>query len=160
MSMTYKAVAAMAANRIIGKDGALPWRLPEDLKFFRELTTGSPIVMGRKTWESLGRPLPRRRNIVLSRTLPPAEGMEVVRSLAELDGLGLAGDVYIIGGGEIYRLFQDRCAALYLTVLDAPAEGDTAMPPLEDDFSGYTVLHRLEGVAEWRLYERQNPDGE
>ncbi len=154
MNPTYKAVAAMAANRVIGRDGALPWKLPEDMKFFRTLTTGHPIVMGRKTWESLGRPLPNRRNIVLSRTMTAVEGMEVVRSVAELQALGLTGDVFIIGGAEIYRLLMPQCAAVYLTVLAAAAEGDTHFPEFESDFPSVTVLQTLDGVAEWRLYER------
>src|SRR5436190_16221397 len=131
MNPTYKAIAAMSANRVIGKDGALPWRLPEDMKFFRSVTTGHPIVMGRKTWDSLGRPLPNRRNIVLSRTMAAVEGAEVVRSPEELDALGLSGDVYVIGGAEIYRLLMPRCAAVYLTVLTAEAEGDAFFPPFE-----------------------------
>jgi dihydrofolate reductase len=159
MSAVYKAVAAMAANRIIGRDGALPWRLPEDMKFFRTLTTGHPVVMGRKTWESLGKPLPNRRNIVLSRTMSPVEGAEVVRSVEALNALHLPGDVYVIGGAEIYKLLMPECAAVYLTVLTAEAEGDTRFPEFEDDFPKVTVLQRLDGVAEWRLYERikKNP---
>jgi dihydrofolate reductase len=154
MSATYKAVAAMASNRVIGRDGALPWKLPEDMKFFRTLTTGHPIVMGRKTWESLGKPLPNRRNIVLSRTMAPAEGAEMVRSLDELRALKLTGDVYVIGGAEIYRLLMPECTAVYLTVLTTDAEGDTWFPEFESDFPNVTVLQSLAGVAEWRLYER------
>nr|AIA17347.1 Dihydrofolate reductase [uncultured bacterium] len=156
MSATYKAVAAMAANRVIGKDGALPWKLTEDMKFFRALTTGHPIVMGRKTWESLGRPLPNRRNIVLSRNMEPVEGAEVVRSLGELRALQLSGDVYVIGGAEIYRLLMPDCAAIYLTVLTTDAEGDTCFPESEGEFPKVTVLQHIPGVAEWRLYERTN----
>ena len=154
MKPTYKAIAAMSANRVIGRDGALPWRLPEDMKFFRTQTTGHPIVMGRKTWDSLGRPLPGRRNIVLSRTMTPVEGAEVVRSVEELDALGLEGDVYIIGGAEIYRLLLPRCAAVYLTVLTAEAEGDAFFPEFETDFPCMSVILELNGVAQWRLYER------
>ena len=154
MSAILKAVAAMAANRVIGRNGTLPWRLPEDLKFFRALTTGHPIVMGRKTWDSLGRPLPRRRNIVLSRSMPPAEGAEVVRSLQELRALGLAGDVFVIGGAEIYQLLLPQCASVYLTVLTNNAEGDTFFPEFEAAFPKLSVLQKLNGVAEWRLYER------
>ena len=154
MKPTYKAIAAMSANRVIGRDGALPWRLPEDMKFFRAQTTGHPIVMGRKTWDSLGRPLPGRRNIVLSRTMTPVEGAEVVRSVEELDALGLEGDVYIIGGAEIYRLLLPRCAAVYLTVLTAEAEGDAFFPEFETDFPCMSVILELNGVAQWRLYER------
>ena len=154
MSAVFKAVAAMASNRIIGRDGALPWRLPEDMKFFRALTTSHPIVMGRKTWDSLGRALPNRRNIVLSRNMPACEGAEVVRSVVELHALGLTGDVFVIGGAEIYRLLMPQCAAVYLTVLTAAAEGDTHFPEFESDFPRVTVLQSLDGVAEWRLYER------
>lgn len=155
MSAVYKAVVAMAANRVIGRDGALPWRLPEDMKFFRTLTTGHPIVMGRKTWESLGRPLPNRRNIVLSRALAPADGVEVIHSVEELKALGLTGDVFVIGGAEIYRLLMPDCAAVYLTVLFQEAEGDTVLFEFEHDFPRVTIIDRLEGVAEWRLYERK-----
>ena len=154
MPAVFKAIAAMSSNRIIGRDGALPWRLPEDLKFFRTVTTGHAVVMGRKTWESLGRPLPNRRNIVLSRGMGPVDGAEVVRSVEELDALGLEGDVFVIGGAEIYRLLMSRCAAVYLTVLEAEADGDTAFPPFEDGFPRFSVVQSLLGVAEWRLYER------
>jgi dihydrofolate reductase len=153
-SARFVAVAAMAANRVIGRDGALPWRLPEDLRFFRRLTTGHPVVMGRKTWESLGRALPNRRNIVISRTLASAEGAEVVRSLEELRALGLTHDVFVIGGAEIYRLLLPVCSAVYLTVLPGEAEGDTRLPEFERHFPRMTVLDKLEGIAEWRLYER------
>lgn len=143
----------MAANRVIGRDGAMPWHLPEDMKFFRKTTTGHPVVMGRKTWESLGRPLPNRRNIVLSRQLHEAPGAEIVRSVEELDSLGLSGDVFIIGGAEIYRLLLPRTSAFYLTVLDRTAEGDAHLPEFEADFPRCTVLEQMPG-AEWRLYER------
>jgi dihydrofolate reductase len=155
MSAVYKAVAAMAANRVIGRDGKLPWKLPEDLKFFRTLTTGHPVVMGRKTWDSLGRPLPNRRNIVLSRTMPETHGADIVRSLEELHALGLTGDVFVIGGAEIYRLLMPQCGAVYLTVLTMNAEGDTCFPKFEPAFPKVTVLQKLNGVAEWRLYERE-----
>jgi dihydrofolate reductase len=155
MHPTFKAIAAMSSNRVIGREGALPWRLPEDMKFFRAQTTGHPIVMGRKTWDSLRRPLPNRRNIVLTRTLQPVAGAEVVHSVEELDAMGLEGDVYVIGGAEIYRLLMPRCAAVYLTVLTAEAEGDAFFPPFESDFPRMTVLQELNGVAQWRLYERE-----
>lgn len=154
VSAVFKAIAAMSSNRVIGREGALPWRLPEDMKFFRAQTTGHPIVMGRKTWESLGRPLPGRRNIVLSRTMAAVEGAEVVRSVAELDALGLEGDVYVIGGAEIYRLLMPRCAAVYLTVLTAEAEGDAFFPPFEAEFPRMKVVQELNDIAQWRLYER------
>src|SRR6187401_3018410 len=85
------AIAAMASNRVIGREGKLPWHLPEDLKFFKETTLGHPVLMGRKTFESiierLGKPLPGRMNIVLNRTLPPREGIHVIRDISELSNL-------------------------------------------------------------------------
>ena len=151
----WHAVAAMAANRVIGREGRMPWHLPEDLKFFRRLTHGHPVVMGRRTWESLGRPLPGRRNIVLSRTLTEAPGAEIVRSVAELDALGLSGDIFVIGGAEIYALLLPRCSSVYITVLAAAAEGDAFMPPFEAEFPVIIVLETLPGTAEWRQCGRR-----
>ncbi len=151
----YIAIAAMASNRIIGKDGALPWHLPEDLKFFRKTTTGHPILMGRKTWESLGRPLPNRRNLILSRTLPDQPGAEVLRSPADLEQLQIEGPVYIIGGAEIYQLLLGRTDEILLTVLTAPAEGDTTFPEFEADFQLAEILDQIPAKAEWRRYVRR-----
>ncbi|MES2708594.1 MAG: dihydrofolate reductase [Verrucomicrobiota bacterium] len=153
----FIAVAAMSSNRIIGRNGALPWHLPEDLKFFKKTTTGHPILMGRKTWESLGRPLPNRRNLVLSRTMPPTPGAEILRSPDEIGALGIEGTVFVIGGAEIYRLLMPRTSEILLTVLETPAEGDTEFPPFEDGFELAEVLHRIPGVAEWRRYARREP---
>ena len=153
-SPTLYAVAAMAANRVIGRQGKMPWHLPEDLQFFKRLTLDHPIIMGRKTWESLGRPLPRRRNIVLSRSLSTASGAEVVGSVGELEALGLSGDVYVIGGAEIYRLLLPKTAGIYITVLENPAEGDTYFPPFETEFPEMEVIDRQPG-CEWRLYRRK-----
>ena len=155
MKARWHAIAAMAANRVIGRGRVMPWHLPEDLKFFKQTTLGCPVVMGRKTWESLGRPLPGRRNIVLSRGLGDVAGAEVVDSVEALDGLGLEGDVFVIGGAEIYRLLLERCVSVYLTVLAGPAEGDAFMPAFEEAFPVVAVIGRQPGVAEWRRYERK-----
>ena len=144
----------MASNRIIGKDGALPWHLPEDLKFFRKKTTGHPILMGRKTWESIGRPLPNRRNLILSRTLPDQPGAEVLRRLEDLDTLALEGPVYIIGGAEIYQLLLSLTDEILLTVLTEPAAGDTVFPNFEEDFALMEIMEELPGKAQWRRYVR------
>ncbi len=156
MSAVYHAIAAMASNRIIGRDGALPWRCPEDLRYFKAATMGCPVVMGRRTWDSLGRPLPGRRNIVFSRTMAPAPGMEVVRSPAGLDALGLQGKVFIIGGSEIYSLLMARCSSVLLTVMPFAAVGDASFPDFEDAFPVIQVLNSQPGVAEWREYQRAN----
>ena len=136
-----KAIAAVSRNRVIGKDGDLPWRLPEDLKWFKKITTGHSVLMGRKTWESLGRPLPNRRNLVLSRSMKPSDGMEVIRSIDALDDLALKSDLFVIGGGEIYRQLLTDCSELYLTtVLREIPDGDVFFPEHEHLFDPVETL--------------------
>ncbi|KAF7788234.1 dihydrofolate reductase [Pseudoalteromonas rubra] len=123
-------IAAMANGRIIGDDNAMPWHLPADLKHFKAVTLNKPVVMGRKTFESIGRPLPGRRNIVISRNQNYcAEGIEVVSSpqdaLALVDGCE---EVMIIGGGNIYEQFLPLSNRLYLTYIDLEVSGDTRFP--------------------------------
>lgn len=133
----------MASNRVIGRDGDLPWRLPEDLKWFKKLTLGHPIVMGRKTMDSLGgRPLPKRRNLVVSRSLDQddlPEGFE--KTEADPEALRrLADTVFIIGGAEIYRLLLPHCDEVYLSYVFEPHEGDTFLPSFEDDFEKAEIV--------------------
>ena len=132
----------------------MPWHIPADLKFFKRITSGHPIVMGRKTWDSLGRPLPNRRNIILSRTMESAPGAEIVRDLNELRGLNLTGDVYIIGGAEIYRLLIPMCTNVYLTRLTLTADGDTFFPEFEADFPACELLDSTPD-ADWLRYSRR-----
>ena len=151
-----KAVVAMASNRIIGKDGDLPWKLSEDLKWFKKMTVGFPIVMGRKTMESLGRPLPKRRNIVISRNLESiAEGFELVRSCDEAVAL-LAGEekASIIGGAQIYGEMIPLCDEVLLSYVFHPYEGDTVLPEFEDAFEMKEVIYRDEDF-ELRRYVRR-----
>ena len=121
-------VVAVAENGIIGKDGDMPWQLPSDLKHFKQVTTGCPIIMGRLTWESIGRPLPGRVNIVISRSaLDLPDGVVGVATPEE--ALGAAGDaetVMIIGGGQIYKLFEPQAATIHLTEVHATPDGDTS----------------------------------
>jgi dihydrofolate reductase len=151
-----KAVVAMASNRIIGKDGDLPWKLSEDLKWFKKMTVGFPIVMGRKTMESLGRPLPKRRNIVISRNLESiAEGFELVRSCDEAVAL-LTGEeqASIIGGAQIYGEMIPLCDEVLLSYVFHPYEGDTVLPEFEDTFEMKEVIYRDEDF-ELRRYVRR-----
>jgi dihydrofolate reductase len=139
--VVLKAIAAASLNRVIGKDGDLPWRLPEDLKWFKKITSGHAILMGRKTWESLGRPLPNRRNLVLSRSLEPIDGMEVIRSLDDLNEKKFESDVFVIGGGELYEQLLPECAELYLTtVLREVSDGDVFFPEHEHLFEPVETL--------------------
>jgi dihydrofolate reductase len=123
-------VAAVAANGVIGRGNALPWRLPADLRHFRTLTTGHAVIMGRKTWESIGRPLPGRQNIVVTRQPGyDAPGAEIARSLDEaLARVRLPDPAFCIGGGELYRQALARAQTLYLTEIARPFEGDTHFP--------------------------------
>lgn len=127
-------IAAMAANRVIGHNNTIPWSLPEDLRHFKEKTLGHALIMGRKTFESLGRPLPGRTNIVISRNRDlRITGCEVVSDLDEALGLCKGREkVFIIGGGQIFTLGIPLADALILTVLDREVEGDIRFP----DFSG------------------------
>jgi dihydrofolate reductase len=120
-------IAAVARNRGIGLAGKMPWHLSEDLRRFKRITTGHTILMGRKTWESLGRPLPQRRNVVLSRT--PLSGVETYASIeVALAALSQEEWVFVIGGGEIYRQTLPLAGRLYLTIVDQVVEADTYFP--------------------------------
>jgi dihydrofolate reductase len=133
-------IVAAAANGVIGRDSRMPWHLPEDLAHFKRLTLGHPVVMGRKTYESilaaLGKPLPGRTNIVVTRQAGfAAPGCIVAASLdAALAAAGAAEEVFVIGGAEIYRLAFERADRVYLTLIDAAFEGDATFPALDPAF--------------------------
>lgn len=148
------AIACMASNRVIGAKGAIPWHHPADLRFFRARTIGHTVIMGRETWESLGsRPLPNRRNIVLSRSISDTPGALMLRSLDSLKRFNPHGPMFAIGGAEIYKLLLPWTTEVLLTVLDREAEGDTFMPEFESEFGPPEILDRADGV-EWRRYTR------
>jgi dihydrofolate reductase len=147
------AIVAMTSQRIIGREGQLPWHYPEDLKFFRQTTTGHTLLMGRKTYESIGKPLPNRRNIVLSRSLAPDSlpGVEVIQhihQLAELPGITTSDQkIFLIGGADLYAQFLPHCRDLYLTRVEKDYPGDTALPAFEHHFDQGTLLHTAPGLA-------------
>ena len=143
----------MTPDRVIGRAGTLPWHLPEDLAFFKRVTSGHPIVMGRKTYESIGRPLPKRRNIVLTRdTNWTASGVEVIHRPEELADLpDLEGRVFIIGGSEIYAAFLPALDDLLVSHVFEEHEGDTQFPEFESAFPESEVLESHESfeVRRW-----------
>jgi len=149
--MRVSLIVAMAANRVIGRGNALPWRLPADLKRFKQLTMGKAIIMGRRTWESIGRPLSGRTMIVVTRRGDYApQGVLVTPSLDEALGLaagapGSGDEAFVIGGAEIFREALPRAGRLYLTRIDADFEGDVLFPEFNE--------------AEWTLVseERHEP---
>jgi len=126
-------IAAVAENGVIGRDNALPWRLPDDLKHFKALTLGHPVLMGRKTWESLGRPLPGRENLVVTRNPGyQASACRVVHSLPEaLAACAHAELAFVIGGGELYAQALPFADTLYLTEVRAEVEGDATFPDFD-----------------------------
>ncbi|TKI54190.1 dihydrofolate reductase [Brevibacillus antibioticus] len=153
-------IVAYARNQVIGKDGDMPWHLPADLKNVKELTTGKTIVMGRKTFESIGKPLPNRRNVVLTRSQEfHPEGVDVVHTKDEVLAMG---DVIIFGGSEIYRQFLDVVDRLYITEIDLETEGDTFFPAW--DRNAYILVDKREGIVDEKnvhphafcVYERKN----
>ncbi|MEE4192440.1 MAG: dihydrofolate reductase [Halieaceae bacterium] len=134
--MSVALIAAVSDNGVIGRDNRLPWYIPADLRYFKQVTLGKPVIMGRKTWESMNRPLPGRTNIVITRQADyVAEGARVVpdlaaaielaESVALIDGIE---EIMIIGGAEIYRLALPAAKRLYLTEVHADVEGDTFFP--------------------------------
>ncbi|HDZ8979152.1 MULTISPECIES: type 3 dihydrofolate reductase [Aeromonas] len=134
--MKISMIAAMAHDRVIGKDNQMPWHLPADLAHFKRVTLGKPVLMGRKTFESIGRPLPGRRNLVISRNPDyQAEGIEVVGSveaaLALLAGSSVE-ELMVIGGGHLYAEMLPSADCLYLTQIDLAVEGDTRFPAFDD----------------------------
>ena len=135
--MRISLIAAMARNHVIGKDNQMPWHVPADLQHFKKITMGKPVIMGRKTFESIGRPLPGRQNIIISRdTAYLADGVDVVSSPAEaLSLVGDAKEVMIIGGGQIYQHFLPMATDLYLTLIDAESEGDAWFPEIPGEFT-------------------------
>ena len=128
-------IVAMAKNRVIGRDGHLPWHIPEDLKRFKQLTMGHHIVMGRKTWESLGRLLPGRHHVIVSRQPGyNVAGAQVVQSLQEaIAACASDEELFIIGGGEIYRLALPHTDRIYLTEVALDVAGDTVFPEIQPD---------------------------
>lgn len=160
-------IAAMAENRVIGRDNQLPWRLSADLKHFKTLTMGKPIVMGRKTWESIGRPLPGRENIVVTRdTGYKAEGCQVVHTVDQaLDIAGESEELMIIGGAGLYQQTLGRADRIYLTRVKAEVDGDVWFPEI-DPQQWHEVECESHSADENNEYEydfvtlERNPTGE
>ena len=126
--MRIAIIAAVAQNRVIGREGVLPWHISEDLRRFKRLTTGRAVVMGRKTYESIGKPLPQRRNIVLSSTtIPRVECYHSVQQI--LSALRVEETIFIIGGAALYTLFLELADDLYLTFIHRNVDGDALFPP-------------------------------
>jgi dihydrofolate reductase len=140
--MNFKAIAAMSENRVIGQGNRIPWRLPEDFKWFKQMTTGNIVVMGRKTFESIGKPLPGRETIILSRAGFAYPGVRTITGLDDLTPPADGRHIYICGGADIYRQALPLCSDLYLTTVKRVVDGDTFFPPFEH------IFHPAETIAD------------
>ncbi len=159
--MTLSLIVAVAENGVIGRANQLPWRLPEDLQRFRRITTGHPVIMGRKTFESIGRPLPGRTNIVVSRTgvfpgTVSAHSLE--EALTEASRASGAGEIFVIGGGEIYRAALPLATRIHLTRVHSSVEGDATFPELGTEWieCGREPCASCDPSATFLTLERRN----
>ena len=136
------AIVARTRNRVIGKNNKIPWRLPGEQKWFKLMTMGHTVLMGRKTFESIGRPLPGRQNIVVTRS-GDIDGVEIVRNLEKFDPGPYEADgkeVFVIGGAEIYRALLPRCKTIYVTMVKQEHDGDAYFPEFESGFEIHEVI--------------------
>lgn len=159
------AIAAMTPDRVIGFRDALPWHHPADLRFFKQTTLGHPVLMGRRTFESIGRPLPGRLNLVWTRAEkldghePDETRLALVRDPAtDLPPLltGLNAPLFVIGGAMVYRALLPHCSHVYLTLIEESHEGDTWLPPFEQDFQPPETL-AVEPPCRFLLFKRRQP---
>lgn len=144
---TISIIAAIERSCGLGKDGKIPWHLPADFARFKQITMGHPIIMGSKTFASIGKPLPGRRNIVLAREADfVAPGCEVAHSLDEAFALAGDGEVFVIGGGEIYKAALPKAQKLYLTLVDADFSADVFFPEIDE--AVWQEVERVPGVVD------------
>jgi dihydrofolate reductase len=140
--MIISIIAAVARNRVIGVNNQLPWHLPEDLQYFKKLTMGKPIIMGRRTHESIGKPLPSRQNIIVTRSNLTFPGCETAQSIeCALDIANGVEEIFIIGGAQIYKTALPLAHRLYLTEIDIEVEGDTYFPQFTDWIETQRQVH-------------------
>jgi dihydrofolate reductase len=144
----FKAIAAMALNRVIGNGNQIPWHLPEDFKWFKATTTGHVIVMGRKTFESIGKPLPNRETLVLTRSGWSHPGVRTIARLEELPALTAGRQVFICGGAQVYEQALPQCSELLLTVVQREVAGDVFFPAFEDQFE---LVEQLRDTPEFKI---------
>jgi len=150
-------IAACSKNRVIGGDGKLLWHLPEDLKRFKSLTTGNPIVMGRKTYESIGKALPGRLNIILTKNRDfKADNCLIYNNIYDLLEIYQQSNLFVIGGGEIYKMFLPFADKIELTLIDKDFEGDTFFPELGSDWIESNVEINSNGEFEYKYITYQN----
>lgn len=139
-----RAIVGFPKNRAIGLNNTLPWNIPEDLQFFKKTTSGKTILMGRKTYDSIGRPLPKRLNIVLSRTPTNIPNVITIDHPSKLLELDLPRDIWLIGGAKIYELLLPACIELYISHIHQDYNGDTFFPSFEENFTPAETIEQYE----------------
>ena len=144
----------MSLNGVIGNNGAIPWHLPEDFKWIKQCTTGHVLVMGRKTYDSIGRPLPNRETFVLTRQELEIPGVTIIHDLQSLKNYPTEKDVWIFGGSEVYRMALPYCAELYLTIVQQEHEGDARFPEFEPPF---VPQETIRDEADFKIVRYVNP---
>ena len=154
-----KAIAAMSLNRVIGRGNKIPWHLPEDFRWFKKMTTGHVLVMGRKTFESIGKALPDRTTIVLTRSPQPIPGVQTISELSQIaqGSPALRGrEIFICGGAQIYQQALPFCSDLYLTLVNRTVEGDTFFPPFEERFE---LFEQVLDSPEFKILHYRSREG-
>lgn len=153
-----KAIAAMSINRVIGNEGEIPWHLPEDFRWFKECTVGQVVVMGRKTFESIGKPLPKRETVLISRTAKAAEypGIAILRDPEQVSQIETDKDIWICGGSEIYQETLPLWSELYLTVVKKKVPGDAFFPHFEPFFERPETLRETDEMIIYRFSARSS----
>ena len=152
-----KAIAAMSLNRVIGSGNKIPWHLPEDFKWFKQMTTGHVILMGRKTFESIGKPLPNRTTVVITRSSTPIPGVRTISSFPAIEALASEfqdRQIFICGGAQIYEQMLPLCSDLYLTLVKRTVEGDAFFPAFEERF---TLAEELRDAPEFKILHYRQP---
>lgn len=152
----FQAIAAMSLNRVIGAGNKIPWHLPEDFKWFKQLTTGNVVVMGRKTFESIGKPLPNRETIILSRSQFNYPGVRTVSDLSEIDLAHETREVFLCGGGQVYAQALPLCSDLFLTLVKREVEGDAFFPAFENRFD---LIEEIRDTPDFKIlhYRQAEP---
>ena len=162
--MVISIIAAMAENRVIGRGNEMPWEIPSELKRFKEITMGHPVIMGRRTFESIGRPLPGRKNVIITRQMDYSAADSIIvpdlqAALAACEG---AKEVFICGGDTVYREAMPMADKIYLTIIDEEFEGDSFFPEIPEDFVEIRRMTVTEDVLPYDmvLYERMKEKAE
>ena len=151
----FKAITAMSLNRVIGRGTQIPWHLPEDFKWFKKTTMGGVLVMGRRTFESIGHPLPGRETVVLSRSGFAHNKVKTIECLDELDPVSETRTMFVVGGAQVYEQALPRCSDLLLTIVKREVAGDVFFPEFEDRFEEKAVLREEE---DFRIVHYVNHD--